>query len=252
MMEEPIIDVRDVTFAYGAVNVLENVSLAVNRGEFLGLVGPNGSGKSTLIKVILGLEQPQSGDIRLFGKPSSQFRAWSRIGYVSQKANRFNTSFPATVFEVVSTGLYGKLGLFKRLSRQDRRVVYDMMDRVGLSTYHKHLMGELSGGQQQRVFIARALVSQPDLLILDEPTVGIDAESVDRFYRLLEDLRNEYDLTILLVSHDIGVMTAKVSSVACLNKQVHYHGDPEAFNARQDEILSRTYGHDVRMLEHSH
>src|SRR5690606_25441214 len=113
-------------------------------------------------------------------------------------------------------------------------------------------MGELSGGQQQRVFIARALVSQPDLLILDEPTVGIDAESVDRFYRLLEDLRNEYDLTILLVSHDIGVMTAKVSSVACLNKQVHYHGDPEAFNARQDEILSRTYGHDVRMLEHSH
>lgn len=252
MIQEPVVEVINVSFSYGKAHVLEDVDLTLYEGEFLGLVGPNGSGKSTLIKCILGLQQPDHGEIKLFGKPVSNFRSWPRIGYVSQKANSFNTSFPATVYEVVSTGLYGKIGLFKRMSRQDKQIVHEVIDRVGLSEFRKQTVGSLSGGQQQRVFIARALVSSPDLLILDEPTVGVDVESVERFYSLLEGLRSEYNLTILLVSHDIGVITSKVSQVACLNKRLHYHGDPEEFAAHQEEILSRTYGHDVQLVEHAH
>lgn len=252
MTIEPVVQVKHVSFSYGKLNVLENVDLELSRGEFLGLVGPNGSGKSTLIKCILGLKKPDDGEIVLFGKDIAKFHDWHRIGYVSQKANSFNTGFPATVFEVVSSGLYGKIGLFKRLSREHKQLIQEMIDRVGLSDFHKQMVGSLSGGQQQRVFIARALVSNPDLLILDEPTVGVDTESVERFYRLLEGLRREYALTILLVSHDIGVMTSKVSRIACLNKRLHFHGDSQDFTAHQEEILSRTYGHEIQLLEHSH
>lgn len=252
MMTQPVVEVKRMYFSYGNEYVLENLDLTLSRGEFLGLVGPNGSGKSTLIKCILGLQQPNDGEVALFGKPIAKFRSWDRIGYVSQKANSFNTGFPATVFEVVSTGLYGKIGLFKRLSRKDKDLIHVMIDRVGLSEYGKRMVGSLSGGQQQRVFIARALVSNPDLLILDEPTVGVDVESVERFYRLLESLRREYNLTILLVSHDIGVMTSQVSQIACLNKRLHFHGDPQDFAAHQEEILSRAYGYDIQLLEHAH
>lgn len=251
-MKERIIEVNDMTFSYGKGHVLEDVNLTLAKGEFLGLVGPNGSGKSTLIKLILGLEQLQHGEIKLFGTPVAMFKEWSRIGYVSQKASSFNTHFPATVFEVVSTGLYGKIGLFKRLSRQNKQTVQEMIDRVGLTPFSKQTMGALSGGQQQRVFIARALVSNPDLLILDEPTVGVDTESVAHFYALLTHLRDEYGLTILLVDHDIGVITSQVSQVACLNKQLYYHGDSEVFAAQQEEILSRAYGHDLHLIEHDH
>lgn len=251
-MKEPVIEVNGVTFSYDQGRVLEDVSLALGKGEFLGLVGPNGSGKSTLIKAILGLQRPQRGEIRLFGHAITKFREWSRIGYVSQKANSFNTRFPATVFEVVSTGLYGKIGLLKRLSKTDKQTVYEVIERVGLTAYHKQKMGDLSGGQQQRVFIARALVGKPDLLILDEPTVGVDAGSVEQFFALLDDFRRDDDLTILLVSHDIGAITSQVSHIACLNKRLHYHGDPREFAAHQEEILSQAYGHDLHLIEHNH
>lgn len=251
-MMERVIEVNNVTFSYGEGLVLQDVNLTVPAGEFLGLIGPNGSGKSTLIKLILGLEQPQRGEIKLFDTPLSSFQSWSQIGYVSQKASSFNTGFPATVYEVVASGLYGKIGLFKWLSRKDKQHVHEMIDRVGLSMYRKQVIGSLSGGQQQRVFIARALVSHPKLLILDEPTVGIDAESVEHFYSLLDGLREEYALTILLVDHDIGVITTKVTQIACLNKQLHYHGHPQEFVNHQSEILSRAYGQDLHVVKHNH
>lgn len=252
MATEYAVEVKGLSFSYGEGTVLEDIHLTLLKGEFLGLVGPNGSGKSTLIRCILGLEQPNDGTIRLFGESVSEFRAHSRIGYVSQKANRFNAGFPATVFEIVSTGLYGKMGLFKRMTKQHKAMVDEMIARVGLAHVRDQLIGTLSGGQQQRVFIARALVCHPDLLILDEPTVGVDAESVERFYALLSSLRHEYELTIILVSHDIGAMSAQVSQVACLNKRLHYHGSPEEFRANQRAILTRTYGHEVHLLEHGH
>lgn len=249
----PVIELDHVSYQYDVkTRVLEDIHLSMAQGEFLGIVGPNGSGKSTLIKIILGLLKPQQGEIKLFGQPISEFKDWNRVGYVSQKANSFNTGFPATVFEVVSTGLFGKMGLFRWLGKTEKEKVYQALELVGLQDLAKKSIGKLSGGQQQRTFIARALVSNPDLLILDEPTVGVDQDSMDRFFDLIEHLHQRIGISIVLVTHDIGVITSKVSQVACLNKRLFFHGDPHDFTQNQEAILSTAYGHDVRLLEHSH
>lgn len=249
----PAIQLNNVSFQYDAkTKVLEEINLTMTQGQFLGIVGPNGSGKSTLVKIILGLLPPTSGEVKLFGQPIESFNEWSRVGYVSQKANSFNSGFPATVFEVVSTGLFGKIGLFKWLGKKEKARIQRAIEMVGLESFAQRNIGKLSGGQQQRVFIARALVSDPDVLILDEPTVGVDAESVDRFYELIEHLHAHAGISILLISHDIGVITNKVSQVACINKKIHFHGDPQEFVLNQEAILSDAYGHEVRLLEHSH
>lgn len=249
----PAIELEQVSFQYDSkTSVLEDIQLTMTQGEFLGLVGPNGSGKSTLIKIILGLLPPQKGEIRLFGERIQSFKDWSRVGYVSQKANSFNTGFPATVFEVVSTGLFGKMGLFRWLGKKEKSQILRAIDLVGLRDLANRNIGKLSGGQQQRTFIARALVSNPDLLILDEPTVGVDAESVDRFYELLEHLHDHIGISMLLVSHDIGVITSKVDQVACLNKKLFFHGNPKDFTNNQEAILASAYGHDIHLIDHSH
>jgi len=247
-----MIRMERVHFSYQNEKVLDNVSLTLHQGEFLALVGPNGSGKSTLIKLALGWLKPQAGDILLMGQDIRRFRDRDKIGYVSQKANSFNLGFPATVFEVVAAGLYGKMGLFRWMGRKEKQKVYEAIEQVGLSDWAHRNIGRLSGGQQQRAFIARALVSDPDLLILDEPTVGVDVESVDRFYRLLTHLHREKGLTLLLVTHDIGAVTTYVDRIACLNKRIYFHGDPEEFTRKQKEILTAAYGHEVQMIDHQH
>lgn len=248
--EDYAVQIDGVSYRYDSGHVLENVSLSIKKGAYLGLVGPNGSGKSTLIKLILGLLQVQSGEIRLFGEKVQKFRQWEKIGFVSQKANSFNSGFPATVYEVVSMGLYGKVGLFRFLTRKHKEKIKNAIEQVGMSEYSSRNIGELSGGQQQRVFIARALVSDPELLILDEPTVGVDVSSVQQFYNMLDSLNKERGLTLLLVTHDIGAMTDHVTDVACLNKHLHFHGNTAEFEANQD--LSAIYGHDVHLLTHNH
>jgi zinc transport system ATP-binding protein len=250
---DPIIELEDVSFQYDANRkVLSHISLTLFQGDFLALLGPNGSGKSTLIKLILGLLKPHQGEIRLFGEPQNRFKDWSRIGYVSQKANSFNTGFPATVYEVVSSGLFGKMGLFRWLGRKEKSKIIEIIKWVGLEAVLHEPIGQLSGGQQQRVFIARALVSQPDLLILDEPLVGVDAESTNRLLELLVKLNTEQNISLLLVSHDIGAITSKVKQVACLNKTLFFHGETNEFVTHQKEILAHLYGYEVEMIEHSH
>ncbi len=251
-MSDNVIDIRNLTFKYGDQVILDNINLIVEQKDFLGLIGPNGSGKTTLLKEILGLIPIQQGEIYLFNKQLNRFNDWDKIGYISQKANSFNSGFPATVYEVVSMGLFGKKGLFKRLNNKDREQIYSAIDLVGLADYTKRSIGKLSGGQQQRVFIARALVSQPKLLILDEPTVGVDLESTNQFYFLLEKLNKEKGITIILVSHDIGVVTNKVSNIACLNKKLLYHGNPEFYNDESCNILSNMYGKDMGIVSHNH
>lgn len=245
-----VIQIKNLSYYYGRRLALENVDLEIEQGAFLGLVGPNGSGKSTLIKCILGLLQPEEGEIFLFGTPIKKFKDWHKIGFVSQKANSFNSGFPATVFEVVSMGLFAKVGMFKFLSKKDKQKVYQAIENVGMTEYINQNIGELSGGQQQRVFIARALVSDPELLILDEPTVGVDTKSVRSFYRMLEKLNKEQKITLMLVTHDVEAMTEYVSNVACLNKHIHFHGDTKEF-AKNHEISS-LYGLDVQLLTHHH
>ncbi|MEH7178771.1 metal ABC transporter ATP-binding protein [Neobacillus vireti] len=252
MVSQSIIEIKKLFYRYEKDTVLENINLTVPNGSFLAIVGPNGSGKSTLLKLILGLLKPQKGEIRLFEQDINKFSDWQQIGYVSQKANSFNTGFPATVFEVVSSGLTKKIGLFHFFKKVHNQKVHDALESVGMGKYSNRNIGELSGGQQQRVFIARALVSEPKLLILDEPTVGVDVENVNAFYHMLADLNQKRGITLLLVTHDIGTISDKVTHVACLNKRLHFHGDTSEFEKHQIEGMSELYGTDVHLLAHHH
>lgn len=251
-MSIPVVTMENISFAYEEKTILENVNLEISRGAFMGLVGPNGGGKTTLIKLILGLEQPNQGSIRILNEPIRQFRNWNKLGFVSQKANAFNRGFPATVFEVVSMGLTAKVGYFKFLNQKHKEKIMQAIDQVGMLEYAKENVGNLSGGQQQRVFIARSLVNEPELLILDEPTVGVDQENVKRFYDLLHKLNEERGITLLLVTHDTGIMTEHATDLVCLNKTLHFHGEPETYNSLTGEDLSRIYGHPVNIVTHNH
>ncbi|CCQ93317.1 Zinc uptake system ATP-binding protein ZurA [[Clostridium] ultunense Esp] len=252
MKMDPILEIKDLFYRYDENEVLKGVSLSLKKGEMLGLVGPNGSGKSTLLKVILGFLPLQRGKVLWYGTELSRFRHWERIGYVSQKANSFNTGFPATVEEVVGLGRVGRIGLFKRPGKADREKVREALATVGMEPYLKRNIGRLSGGQQQRVFIAKALVQDPEVLILDEPTVGVDAHSEEVFYSLLKRLNQERGISLLLVSHDLGVVSEQMDTVACINHELFYHGPAEGFKERKEEVLLSAYGNDMRVLQHHH
>lgn len=249
---QSIVEVRNLFYRYDKENVLENINFTVQEGDYLGIVGPNGSGKSTLIKLILQLLKQQSGEILLFGVPIGQFKDWEKIGFVSQKANSFNSGFPATVFEVVASGLTKKIGLFRFFTKRDHQKVKEAIAAVGMEQFSRSNIGELSGGQQQRVFIARALVSDPSLLILDEPTVGVDAKNVHAFYEMLAYLNKKLNITLMLVTHDIGTITDKVTHIACLNRHLHFHGDVNEFTQEKVAGLTDFYGHGVHLLPHHH
>lgn len=252
MTTEMVLEINGLSYRYEKDIVLENVNLSVPKGAFLAIVGPNGSGKSTLLKLILGILRLQKGKITLFGEDLNRFRKWEQIGYVSQKANSFNTGFPATVFEVVESGLTKKLGLFRYFTKEDRKKAIQALVAVGMEKFKHRNIGELSGGQQQRVFIARALVSEPKVLILDEPTVGVDVQNVQSFYQMLADLNKSRNITLLLVTHDIGSITDKVTHVACLNKKLFFHGETKDFEQLKGEGVADFYGYDVHLLSHHH
>ncbi|MBB4825736.1 zinc transport system ATP-binding protein [Sporosarcina luteola] len=250
-MKNTIIECKDVSFTYDRTEVLEHISLKVEQGEFWALIGPNGSGKSTLIKLILGLIKPSSGSIELFGENISSFRQRERIGYVSQKSNAFNSGFPATVLEVVRSGLTRKTGLFKHFTKREDQQAMEALKIVKMDSYHSRPIGELSGGQQQRVFIARALVGKPDLLIMDEPTVGIDQQNIASFYTMLQTLNRDHGIAILLVTHEIDIVTDLASHVACLNRTIHFHGVQSDYKKMDDLDISNWYGHPVRRVHQS-
>ena len=193
-----ILNVKNLTFDYYDTSVLRNVTFSLEQGDFLGIIGSNGAGKSTLIKLILGMLPYSHGEIRVFGKDISEVR--KKVGYVPQKANSFNTAFPATVREVVLANLYSRTGLFKRYGKKYDEDVLRVLEKVGMAGYENKLIGQLSGGQQ-RVFIARALISEPELLLMDEPTVGVDAQSVKAIMQLVTDL-NRRGLTVIMTNHD--------------------------------------------------
>lgn len=251
-MTEPVVSLKNINFSYENKPILRNINLDIQKGSFLGLVGPNGGGKTTLIQLILGLLPPDSGGISILGKPISKFKHWNRIGFVSQKANSFNKGFPATVFEVVSMGLTTKIGYLRFFNKNHKEKVMQALKQVDMEQYAKQNIGNLSGGQQQRVFIARALVGDPELIILDEPTVGVDYKNVDRFYTLLHELNTKEQITLLLVTHDTGVMTKFASNVACLNQTLHFHGNSEEYTSLSDKDLSEIYGHPVNVIVHDH
>ncbi|MFD0958686.1 metal ABC transporter ATP-binding protein [Paenibacillus chungangensis] len=202
---EEVVSVDGVSFSYQQKNVLTEVSFGVKERDFVGLIGSNGAGKSTLLKLIVGLLKPTKGEVRLFGKPLSRFKEWDRIGYVPQK-NALNPLFPATVHEVVMSGLYGRGMLFKRIGKQELAKGQDAMRAMDIEDLAGKRIGQLSGGQQQRVFLARALINNPSLLILDEPTVGIDAETQESFFHMLRHMHQHHNMTFLMVSHDMEMI----------------------------------------------
>ncbi|MEK9198724.1 metal ABC transporter ATP-binding protein [Ureibacillus sp. 179-F W5.1 NHS] len=247
-MSQTLIEMKNVSFQYEYTQVLKNISFKVDEGAFLAILGPNGSGKSTLLKLLLGLLKPMTGEIQLFGQPIDAFRQREWIGYVSQKSNAFNSGFPATVEEVVKSGLTKKVGLFKRMPKDVDLKVEEALKSVGMEAFRSRNIGQLSGGQQQRVFIARALISNPKILILDEPTVGIDHENVQSFYDMLATLNEEQNKTIILVTHDVDTVSNRISHVACLNQTIHFHGYKEDFDTISQNQLDNWYGHAVRKI----
>jgi zinc transport system ATP-binding protein len=193
------------------------------------LIGPNGSGKTSLIRMILGILKPSTGRIVLLGEELSQFTQWQRIGYVPQKATHMDPYFPASVREVVAMGLLSKKRFPRLFTRQDEAAIDRALDQVDMKALKNRRIGELSGGQQQRVFIARAIVNGPDVLFLDEPTAGVDADTQARFYEMLADLNRKEGLTIVLITHDFGIITKHVNKVACLNQRLFFHGTHDEF-----------------------
>ncbi len=249
--KQPLVSVKNVRYDYvKGYPAISDVNFDVMEGDFIGMIGPNGGGKSTLLKIMMGILPIQQGTVTLFGTEIRKFKQWNKIGYVSQKATHFDKRFPATVKEIVAMGRIQTRGIFNHLKKEDYAACSDALKEVGMLEYENRPLYELSGGQQQRVFIARAIASHPKLLVLDEPTIGIDMKAQEQFYELLKKLRQEKGLTIILVSHDIDVIASQVNNYVCINQTLIYHGEPEEF-ARND-YMKKLYGKNIRMVLHGH
>lgn len=237
MMTEPFIQINNVSFGYGQKRVLQDLDFSIYPGDMVAIIGPNGSGKSTLMKLITGLLQPTRGSIRFADSLSS-----TQISYVSQAASyQVQSGFPATVKEVVASGLYGKLGLFQRMKKKDWQKVDQILEQVELLEWKHQNIGKLSGGQRQRVLLARSLVSQPQLLLLDEPTVGIDVEAKKNFYQLITHFNQKLGLTILFVTHDLEIVPQIADQIICLNRDILFAGSVEEFSKKESMILSTLF-----------
>ncbi len=229
-----IIEVSGVTFSYnGKQEALSHITLGIHRGDYIGLIGPNGGGKTTLLKVMLGLLVPDVGSVRLFGEDIKNFKRWDKIGYVPQKATSFDINFPVTAREVVLMGRYGKRKLFRRITNEDRRLTEEALRQVDMTAFADRLIGDLSGGQQQRVFIARALVSESEVIFMDEPMTGVDRNAEDEFYDLFRRLNRNLDITLVLVSHDIARISREVMHLICVDRTLTCYMRPEEYLAKQ-------------------
>jgi zinc transport system ATP-binding protein len=240
-MVEPLVEVRDVTFGYGREVVLDHVSLAIEPRDFLAVIGPNGGGKTTLLKAILGLVRPWSGEV-VFHLPSGSDPR-GRLGYVPQFST-FDRDFPLRIADMVLMGRLGRRSVLRPYSREDRAAAGRAIERLGLTGVARAHASEVSGGQLQRALIARALVSEPEVLFLDEPTASIDAESRETLRELLEDLNRA--IPIVVVTHDVTSLAPMVRRIACINRKLFYHGDPEL----SLEVMEEVYGCPVELVTH--
>lgn len=241
-----IIDVKNLTYK----DILQDISFEILRGEYAAIIGPNGGGKSTLMKLLLGLINPNSANIKLFGTKQSSFKQYYKIGYVPQRATLIDSSFPITVQEVINLGLAYKSSLISRISKNDYLKIESIMEKIEITDLRNRRISNLSGGQRQRVMIARALVSNPEILILDEPNTGVDNNSQAKFYELLKKLNKEDNITILFVTHDLGVIVNDIKRVLCINQTLlSCHTPHEILNNKQ---MSKLYGIDTNIVCHHH
>ncbi|HPX60369.1 MAG TPA: metal ABC transporter ATP-binding protein [Deltaproteobacteria bacterium] len=236
-MRPVVVATESLCCSYNGGMVLENISVTIGAGDYVGIVGPNGSGKSTLLKAILGLCELTAGRVSLFGSYLEAFSGWGRVGYLPQSLAILNPLFPATVAETVALGLLSRKSFPRRLNSADRERVDAMLERLGVQGLRNRLIGELSGGQQQRVFLARALVNDPELLILDEPTSALDPETRERFYRQIAEINALHGTTVLFVTHDMGVIGAHATKMLYLDKKMLFFGSFEEFCHSRDMSL---------------
>lgn len=213
-----VIEAENLSFGYGAELVLEKIGFSVSAGDFAAVIGANGTGKSTLMRLLLGELEPSGGTIRLFGQDVRKFKDWPKIGYVPQNGLASRADFPATAEEIVKANLFSQIGLLRFPKKIHREKVRQALELVDMGPYARRMIGRLSGGQQQRVMLARVLVNRPEIMLLDEPTTGVDAGTVQSLYELLSYLNREFGLTIVMVTHDIGRAEQYVSRTLCLEE----------------------------------
>lgn len=245
----PIFAVKNLSFKVKAQEILSDISLEILPAQYIAIIGPNGGGKTTLIRMLLGLDKPTSGEVKLFGKKLSNFKDWHKIGYVPQRASHVDSSFPATVLDIVKMGRTSQRKIFSTFSKLDREMVHDAMLKMDILDLADKMVGTLSGGQRQRVMIARALASKPEILILDEPNTGVDMASQKSFYALLRKLNKEDKITIVFITHDIGVIADDIARLFTINQKAIICNNPKQTLSCQE--MSELYGIDAHLL-HNH
>ncbi|NOR78014.1 MAG: ATP-binding cassette domain-containing protein [Methanophagales archaeon] len=241
MQRREIVKLEDVWLYFDNMPVLEGINLSIKDRDFLGIIGPNGGGKTCLLKLILGLLKPSRGELTVFGHTAERSR--KSVGYVPQYS-LFDRDFPINVLDVVLMGRVGQMKRFRRYSEEDKKLASEALQTVEMHDYRNSQIGQLSGGQQQRVFIARALVTEPKMLLLDEPMASVDSHMQTELYELFEKLRQQ--MAIVLVSHDISAVSIYVDKIACLNRKLFYHDSKEL----TAEDLEESYLCPVEIIAH--
>lgn len=248
-IEKPLIEAKNISFAYKGNTVLDNVSFEIFKGDYVGIIGPNGGGKTTLLKILVGLLKPKSGTINIAGVSSGLYQNKFEIGYVPQRIAQDSPSFPASVAEVVESGRIVRKRLLDRFDLHDKKAIQHALEIAGIADLKNRLMSNLSGGQRQRVYVARALAGQPQILILDEPFVGVDLATQKEFYAFLKKLNDKEGLTIIFVSHDIDVISEETKSIMCLNKGLLCFGSSKLLEEK--EVIEGLYGKQMTHLHHT-
>jgi len=248
--ETAILEVSNLHVDRSNSLVIEHADFTIRRGDYVGIVGPNGGGKTTLILALLNILPKTKGTIRLFGQNIESFSKWEKVAYVPQHAVNFDSNFPLTVRELVSLGRVNRGNIGRTLKRKDWDAVNEVLEFMGISEIADNRLGQLSGGQKQRVFVAKALVRKPEIIFLDEPVVGVDAETQEKFYKKLSDLNIKKGITILIVTHDLTAVFCRMSKVMCVNKWVNVAEITEALEP--GEVLRRAYGEHFHFVFHKH
>jgi len=245
----PIFEVENLNFSARGQQILSQISFQIFNGDYIAIIGPNGGGKTTLIRMLLGLDKPTNGLVKIFGKDKKEFKKWDKIGYVPQRASLVDANFPATVLDIVKMGRTAKRSIFSKMTQEDSDAVEDAIKRMDIENLKNKMVGTLSGGQRQRVMIARALASKPEILILDEPNTGVDMVSQKRFYGLLSKLNKEENMTILFITHDIGVIADDIGRLFTINQKATICNNPK--EALSCEEVSELYGIEAHLI-HNH
>jgi len=245
----PIVQVENLNYTVDKIEILKNISFSINRGDYLAIVGPNGGGKSTLVNTILGINKTFRGKISLFNKEISSFKDWKKIGFVPQRVIEVDSKFPITVLETIKLGRMQHFKKFWKNHTRDYEIIDEVMKSLSILDLKNRLIGELSGGQKQRVMIARALVSEPELLFLDEPNTGVDMETQREFYSILKKLNKENGLTIIFITHDIGVIEDSINSLMSINREILKSDKPRTiFNC---QVMREVYGINSHLHNHN-